>query len=141
MIKLLSTKLHRVRVTSTNKDYMGSVSIDSELMAAVGMIPLEEVEIVNLTNGNRYTTYVIPAESGSGIVGPNGGGAFLCKKGDLLIIFSYVYKDKDEVSEHGHEAKIAFIKDERNEIKEVFLQRVVPDGDKMGFESNQLMNI
>jgi len=137
MIKLLASKLHRVRVTSTHKDYMGSISVDSELMEAVGMIPLEEVEIVNVTNGNRFTTYVIPAKSGSGIVSPQGGGALLCENGDLLIIFSYVYKDKNDVTKLGHEAKVAFVQDDRNEIKEIFSQRVVPDGDKMGFESDQ----
>jgi len=132
-IKLLSGKLHRVQVTETNKDYVGSITIDSELLDKVGIIPLEEVEIVNVSNGNRWSTYVLPGEPGGGMICPNGGGAFLCKQNDLLIIYSYIYSGRSDVYSSGHQAKV-LVSDENNRCKDLFIQKLVPGEDgKLSF--------
>jgi aspartate 1-decarboxylase len=131
-IKLLSAKLHRTIVTDTHKDYIGSISVDQSLMDAIGMLPLEEVEIVNVSNGNRWTTYVLPTEKESGKICPNGGGAYLCQKGDVLIIFSYVYKNRDDVFLDGHEAKV-LVAGPNNQAEKVFSQKIIPDGNGYSF--------
>ena len=91
MIKLMHAKLHHLHVTSTNLNYIGSIAIDEILLKKVGILPLQEVEVVNLNNGKRWSTYALPAKANSGIVAPNGGGALLCGAKDRLIVFSYEY--------------------------------------------------
>ena len=77
-IRLMYAKLHRVRVTEANVNYVGSISIDPDLLEKVGILPLEEVHIINLNNGKRFSTYTIPGKSGSREICPNGGAALLC---------------------------------------------------------------
>jgi aspartate 1-decarboxylase len=84
-IRLMHAKLHRVKVTEANVNYVGSITIDRDLLDRVGLLPLEEVDIVNLNNGKRWSTYVIPGDVGSGQICPNGGAALLCQPGDLLM--------------------------------------------------------
>jgi L-aspartate 1-decarboxylase (EC 4.1.1.11) len=74
----MHAKLHNVRVTDANVNYVGSVTIDSELIDKVGILPLQEVEIWNVSNGNRLSTYVLPGEPGSGVICLNGAAAHLC---------------------------------------------------------------
>lgn len=113
MIKLMSSKLHRVRVTGSDLNYIGSITIDSELLSKAGIIPMQEIEIVNISNGNRWTTYALPGKPASGEICPNGGGALLCTEGDILIIFSYAYVHRDELVCRQHIAK-TLVFDEKN---------------------------
>src|SRR5437588_3860356 len=86
---MLKSKIHRATVTQANLHYVGSVTIDQELMDAADLLPGEQVAIVDVTNGARLETYVIPGEAGSGVIGINGAAAHLVQPGDLVIIISY----------------------------------------------------
>ena len=88
-IKLLKSKIHRATVTEANLDYVGSISIDEALMKASNLLEYEQVHVLNLTNGNRLITYVIPAPKNSGEICINGAAAHLVSKGDLVIIVAY----------------------------------------------------
>jgi len=88
-IEVLKSKIHRVLVTEANLDYMGSITIDIDYMEAVGMIPNEKVQVLNLTNGERFETYTIKGERGTGIIGLNGPAAHKGKVGDILVVVSY----------------------------------------------------
>ncbi|MDJ0675570.1 MAG: aspartate 1-decarboxylase [Calothrix sp. MO_167.B42] len=131
-IKLMHAKLHRVRVTEAKRDYVGSVTIDSQLLEEVGMLPLEEVEIVNINNGNRWSTYVLPGEPGAGQICPNGGGALLCEEGDILVIWANEQRDRAEVLRTGHQAMVV-LADEQNRPQKVFAQTLIPHQDSVEF--------
>ncbi|TAE92467.1 MAG: aspartate 1-decarboxylase [Oscillatoriales cyanobacterium] len=88
-IRLMHAKLHGVRVTDANVNYVGSVTIDNELIDKVGILPLQEVEIWNVSNGNRLSTYVLPGEPGSGVICLNGAASHLCDPGDFVKKFFY----------------------------------------------------
>ncbi len=135
-IRLMHAKLHRVRVTAANINYMGSVTVDVQLLEKVGIFPLEEVDIINLNNGRRFSTYAIPGESGKGDICLNGGAALLCQPGDLLIIYAYEECDRSEVLRHGHTARV-LIADEHNQCQEFLLQTLIPkeEGQKVEFHS------
>jgi aspartate 1-decarboxylase len=128
----MHAKLHRVRVTSANVDYVGSISIDPELMEKVGILPLEEVEIVNLNNANRWSTYAIPGVRGSKEVCPNGGAALLCEVGDILIIYAYEQCDRHKIILTGHSAKV-IVGDEENNIADFFEQSLTPNNGQLKF--------
>lgn len=140
-IRLMHAKLHRVRVTEANVNYVGSITIDEELLNQVGILPLEEVEIVNLNNGKRWSTYAIPGEAGKGGICPNGGAALLCQPGDILIIYAYEECDRTEVLRHGHQARV-IVADEQNCCQDFLLQTVIPcqDSDRVEFHSSQIVN-
>jgi aspartate 1-decarboxylase len=87
---MLKSKIHRATVTQADVHYVGSVTIDQDLMEAADLLPGEQVAIVDVTNGARLETYVIAGESGSGVIGINGAAAHLIHPGDLVIIISYV---------------------------------------------------
>ena len=93
---MLKSKIHRATVTEANLDYMGSITIDSELMAAADMLPYEKVDVLDITNGARLQTYAIEGEPGSGVICINGAAAHLVKPHDLVIILSYVEVDDAE---------------------------------------------
>jgi aspartate 1-decarboxylase len=95
----LSAKLHRVRATHADRNYVGSVAIDKDWMDRADIEENEQVHIVNLTNGNRWVTYAIPAPAGSRILALNGGGAFLGETGDALILMTYVQSDEPIIPE------------------------------------------
>ncbi|AFY38953.1 L-aspartate 1-decarboxylase [[Leptolyngbya] sp. PCC 7376] len=126
-IKLMHAKLHHLRVTEAKLEYVGSITIDRTLIEQVGILPLEEVHIWNLENGNRLTTYVLPGDAGSGVVCLNGAAAHLCELGDRLIVAAYEMKDRAEVLENGHCAKV-IIADEQNGCETFFEQRLERDG-------------
>jgi len=86
---MLRSKIHRARVTATNVDYEGSITIDKTLMEAADMLPYEMVHVLDINNGARFQTYVIEGEAGSGVIGLNGAAARLVSKGDIVIILSY----------------------------------------------------
>lgn len=95
-IEVLKSKIHRVNVTEADLDYIGSITIDEALMEACGMIENERVDIYNITNGERFSTYAIRGERGSGVIGINGAAAHRAHVGDLLIIASYASMDFEE---------------------------------------------
>jgi aspartate 1-decarboxylase len=88
-LTLLKGKIHRAVVTQCDLNYEGSISVDSALMERAGILPHEQVDVLNINNGERFTTYAIPAPPGSGIIGVNGAAARLAQKGDLVIIVAY----------------------------------------------------
>lgn len=138
-IRLMHAKLHRVRVTEANVNYVGSITVEPALLERVGILPLEEVDIVNLNNGQRFSTYVIPGEAGKGEICPNGGAALLCQPGDILIIYAYEERERAEVLRHGHTAKV-MVADENNNCQEFMVQTLIPceQGEKVAFHSCQL---
>lgn len=110
---LLSGKIHRATVTQADLDYVGSVSIDVDLMEAAGIIEWEKVAILDVTNGERLETYAIKAPRGSREICINGAAAHLVKPGDLVIILSFLHVDVYSV--HEHKPKIVIV-NENNEI-------------------------
>ena len=86
---MMKSKIHRATVTQADLDYVGSVTLDAALMEAADLLEGEQVAIVDITNGARIETYVIPGERGSGVIGINGAAAHLVHPGDLVIIMSY----------------------------------------------------
>jgi aspartate 1-decarboxylase len=136
-IRLMHAKLHRVRVTEANLEYIGSITIDQDLLDQIGLFPLEEVDIINLNNGNRFSTYVIPGKRGEGEICPNGGAALLCKPGDLLIIYAYEERDRTQVLQEGHQARV-ILADENNRCQTFFYQTLVPKADGAGVQFNSV---
>jgi aspartate 1-decarboxylase len=100
MIDVLKSKIHRATVTRANLHYIGSVTIDEELMDAVQLIENERVHIYDINNGERFDTYVIKGERGSGEIGINGAAARKVTEGDLVIIVSYATMDFEEAKKH-----------------------------------------
>jgi aspartate 1-decarboxylase len=96
IIEVLKSKIHRVKVTQAELNYVGSITIDEDLIDAANIIPNEKVQIVNNNNGARFETYVIRGERGSGIVCLNGAAARLAQVGDIVIIISYASMDMEE---------------------------------------------
>ncbi|MBO6118037.1 MAG: aspartate 1-decarboxylase [Bacteroidales bacterium] len=95
-IEVLKSKIHRVRVTQADLNYIGSVTIDEQLMEAAGIIENERVYIYDINNGERFDTYAIKGEKGSGIIGLNGAAARKVQVDDLLIIVSFAQMDFEE---------------------------------------------
>jgi len=93
---MLKAKIHHARVTETNIDYEGSLSLDEELMTAADMLPYEKVHVYNVSNGERFSTYLIKGEKGPGRVGVFGAAARRAKVGDTLIVVSYVILEEEE---------------------------------------------
>jgi len=88
-LTLLKGKIHRATVTQCDLNYEGSISVDAALLERSGILPHEQVDVLNINNGERFTTYAIPAPAGSGMIGINGAAARLAQKGDLVIIVAY----------------------------------------------------
>jgi len=95
-LTLLKGKIHRAVVTQCELNYEGSISVDAGLMERAGILPHEQVDVLNINNGQRFTTYAIPAPAGSGIIGVNGAAARLAQKGDLVIIIAYARMEEQE---------------------------------------------
>jgi aspartate 1-decarboxylase len=104
---LLRAKLHRVSVTHAELDYEGSVAIDARLLEAADIREYERVEIYNIANGNRFATYAIRAEEGSGIISINGAAAHKAAPGDLVIIAAYAEFEEKELA--GHRPKLIYV--------------------------------
>lgn len=111
---MLKCKLHRATVTQADLDYEGSVTIDRDLIDAAGLLLNEQVDILDITNGNRLTTYVIEGERGSGTIGINGAAAHLIKTGDLVIICAYAQMDEARAKLHK---PTVLLLDEDNKVK------------------------
>lgn len=113
---MMNGKIHRARVTEANLNYVGSITIDEDIINAVGILPNEKVAIVNNNNGARLETYVIAGERGSGVVCLNGAAARLVQPDDIVIIISYVMVAEDKLRDH--QPKVA-IMNESNQIIEL----------------------
>ena len=111
LITILKSKIHRVRVTEANLDYVGSITIDEDLMDAVGIVPGEKVQVVDNTNGARLETYTIPGKRGSGEICMNGAAAHLIHPGDTIIIMAYALMTPEEAK--GFKPQIVFPIDNR----------------------------
>ena len=113
---LLGGKIHRATVTRADLNYVGSITVDLDLLDAAGICVNEKVQIVNNNNGERLETYTIAGERGSGEICLNGAAARLVQPGDVVIIMSYVLLSEPEIS--AHEPKVVLV-DEANRIREV----------------------
>jgi aspartate 1-decarboxylase len=96
LLEILKSKIHRVSVTGANLHYMGSITIDEDLMTAANIIGNEKVQVLNLNNGERFETYVIKGKRGSGEICLNGAAARKVLVGDILLIMAYAFMDADE---------------------------------------------
>ena len=121
---LLKSKIHRVTVTDANIEYEGSITVDRDLMDSADFHHYEQVHIFNVTNGNRFVTYVIEGERGSGDICVNGAAAHLAKKGDCLIVASFASYSESECKAHvpklvyvDGENRITRIGPEQNTLK------------------------
>ncbi|GIX06601.1 MAG: hypothetical protein KatS3mg115_1004 [Candidatus Poribacteria bacterium] len=111
--QLLKSKIHRATVTDANLHYEGSITVDRTLMEAADLVPYERVQVLNVYNGARFETYVIPGEPGSGEVCVNGAAARLVHPGDLVLILSYLWLE--EQAARSYKPKIVHV-DEKNRI-------------------------
>jgi aspartate 1-decarboxylase len=115
LTKLLKSKIHRATVTFTDVNYHGSITIDSDLLRASGLLPNEAVVIADCDNGNRFETYVIAGAAGSGIVGINGAAARLTAVGHRVIIMSFVHATPQECA--AHRSRVVIV-NEQNKLVE-----------------------
>jgi len=119
---IMKSKIHRARVTEADLNYVGSITIDADLLDEVDILPNEKVQIVNNNNGARFETYVIPGKRGSGVICVNGAAARLVEEGDVIIIIAYALVNDEEL--HDFRPKIA-IMNEHNEIEQ-FIEEEPP---------------
>jgi len=113
LLTVLKAKIHRAVVTEANLDYVGSITIDRDLMDEAGIVEYEQVHVVDIDNGNRLVTYVIEGERGSGVICLNGAAARLVHKGDKVIIMAYCHIDAGEAK--TMKPRVVFV-DENNKI-------------------------
>ncbi len=113
-LHMLKCKLHRACVTHAELDYDGSCAIDSKLLDLAGILEFEQIDIYNITNGERFTTYAIRAEAGSGIISVNGAAAHKARVGDRVIICAYGVMDT--AAAHTHKPRLVYL-DERNRVQ------------------------
>lgn len=116
---MMKSKIHRARVTEANLNYVGSVTIDEDILEQVNILPNEKVQIVNNNNGERLETYVIPGERGSKVVCLNGAAARLVQRDDVVIIVSYALVPEADIASHK---PIVAIMDENNDIQQLLLE-------------------
>ena len=119
-VTLLKSKIHRAKVTSVSPNYSGSLSIDRSLMEAAGFLNHEKILVGNITNGERFETYCIPAPAGSGEIALNGAAAHKGKPGDLLVIITFIQLDPEEAS--AWEPRIVIIEDKNTKFKNISSQ-------------------
>jgi aspartate 1-decarboxylase len=100
ILTMMKGKIHRAMITRCDIHYEGSISIDAALMEEAGILPNEQVDVLDITNGARFTTYAIEAEPDSGMIGVNGAAARLVQLGDLVIVIAYAQMDDAEAKRH-----------------------------------------
>lgn len=123
---MMTSKIHRATVTEANLHYVGSVTVDADLLDAANLLEGEQVAIVDVTNGARLETYTIAGERGSGIIGINGAAAHLVNPGDIVILIAYGMLDAAELAEYS--PSVVFV-DSDNRIVELTDDAAhVPDG-------------
>lgn len=116
LIEALKGKIHRATVVQAELDYVGSITIDTDLMEAAGILEYEKVQIVDINNGQRFETYTIAGEAGSGMICLNGAAARCVQKGDKIIIMCYAQMQPEELKQNP--PKVVFVDDE-NHIERV----------------------
>jgi aspartate 1-decarboxylase len=117
LIKMLKSKIHRATVTMTDVNYHGSITIDRDLLIASGLLPNEAVIVADCENGNRFETYVIPGETGSGVIGINGAAARLSHVGNRVIIMSFILATFAELETHT--ARIVIVNEKNRAIETI----------------------
>jgi len=117
MRTMLKSKIHRATVTDGNIDYEGSITIDKKLMEEADMLPYEQVQVLNINNGARFSTYAIEGEEGSGDICLNGAAARLAVKGDLVIILTYTEMSDEEA--RNHQPKIVQVNENNAVVKKL----------------------
>jgi aspartate 1-decarboxylase len=122
---MLKSKIHRARVTDADLHYEGSVTVDRDLMDAADLVRFERVEIYNVTNGERFATYVIPGERGRGEIVINGAAAHKATTGDIVILCAYAEVEEAEVK--AHRAHLVYV-DEANRIVRTVPERLAAAG-------------
>ena len=125
LTQLLKAKIHQATVTFTDVNYHGSITIDAELLRASGLLPNEAVVVADCENGNRFTTYVIVGESGSGTIGVNGAAARLTQVGHRVIVMSFVMATPQECA--THKSRVVIV-DRNNKPEEVVENPSTLDG-------------
>ena len=115
-LRVLKSKIHRATVKQAALDYVGSITVGKELLDASGILEYEEVQIVDVNNGNRFSTYTIAGEEGSGMICLNGAAARCVSEGDKIIIMSYALMNPEEVTENP--PKVVFVDDD-NKISRI----------------------
>ncbi len=113
---MFHAKIHRATVTEADLDYEGSITIDLDLLEAAGMKVYEQVDVLDISNGNRLTTYTLPGERGSGEIKMNGAAAHLIHPGDLIIVIAYANFEESELADFHPTVVLV---DEKNHIREV----------------------
>jgi aspartate 1-decarboxylase len=114
MITMLKSKLHRGTVTEADLNYEGSITIDENLLEEAGILVYEQVDVLNINNGARFTTYTIPGKRGSGNICVNGAAARLVQAGDLVIICSYIHMEQEKAK--NFEPKVILL-DDNNKVR------------------------
>jgi aspartate 1-decarboxylase len=114
LLTMMKAKLHRATVTQADLEYEGSIAIDRDLLDASGILPHEQVDVLNITNGARFTTYAIEAPRGSKVIGVNGAAARLVQKGDKVIVVTYCQLPAEEARNYNPGVVLL---DDDNEIK------------------------
>ena len=115
-VEMLKGKIHRATVIQAELDYVGSITVDEELLEAAGILEYEKVQIVDVTNGSRFETYTICGERGSGMICLNGAAARCVSTGDKIIIMAYGQYDSEEAK--NHKPSVVFV-DEKNKISRI----------------------
>ena len=110
-LSVFKSKIHRAHVTEANLNYEGSVTLDADLMDAADILPHEQVQVLNVNNGERFDTYAIRGPRGSGVVCLNGPAARLAQVGDMVIILTYAWMEREELERHT--PRVVMV-DERN---------------------------
>ena len=116
VVEMLKGKIHRATVVQAELDYVGSITVDEELLEAAGILEYEKVQIVDINNGSRFETYTICGERGSGMICLNGAAARCVSTGDKIIIMAYAGVDAKEAKDH--KPKVVFV-DEKNHISRI----------------------
>ncbi|HWE41200.1 MAG TPA: aspartate 1-decarboxylase [Gemmatimonadaceae bacterium] len=113
---MCKSKIHRATLTGADLHYVGSLTVDRDLMDAADMVPYEQVHVVNVNNGNRLVTYIIEGERGSGTVQLNGAAARLGAPGDIVIVITYAEYEDAELR-RGFEPRVVFVNDENRQVE------------------------
>ena len=113
---MCKSKIHRATLTGADLHYVGSLTVDRDLMDAADMLPYEQVHVVNVNNGNRLVTYIIEGERGSGTVQLNGAAARLGAPGDIVIVMTYAEYEDAELK-RGFEPQVVFVDDENHQVE------------------------
>lgn len=126
MRTMLKSKIHRATVTQADLHYVGSCTIDADLMEAADILEGEQIDIVDIDNGNRLTTYAITGDRGSGVIGINGAAARLISPGDLVIIIGYAQYSEEDLK--GYASRVVFVDENNKQVELGGDPAHVPDG-------------